>query len=107
MLNVELERVGAESAGAKAKSQLDLSGPVLDFAQLAHGMGVHGVRVGTAEEMVKALEYARGPPGPHLLEAMVPESLSGAKRKVLPWLLRSLPSLPRPVARALKRKIAP
>lgn len=107
VLNVELERVGAESAGAKAKSQLDLSGPVLDFAQLAHGMGVHGVRVGTAEEMVKALEYALGHPGPHLIEAMVPESLSGAKRKVLPWLLRSLPSLPRPVARALKRKIAP
>jgi hypothetical protein len=25
---------------------------------------------------------------------MVPESLSGAKRKVLPWLLRSLPNLP-------------
>ena len=107
VLNVELERVGAGSAGAKAKSQLDLSGPVLDFAQLAHGMGVHGVRVGTAEEMVKALEYALGHPGPHLIEAMVPESLSGAKRKVLPWLLRSLPSLPRPVARALKRKIAP
>jgi acetolactate synthase-1/2/3 large subunit len=38
---------------------------------------------------------------------VVPESLSGAKRKVLPWLLRSLPSLPQPVARALKRKIAP
>jgi acetolactate synthase-1/2/3 large subunit len=38
---------------------------------------------------------------------VVPESLSGAKRRVLPWLLRSLPRLPQPVAQALKRKIAP
>jgi acetolactate synthase-1/2/3 large subunit len=68
------------------------SGPVLNFAQLAQGMGVH-VRVDrTAEELVKALEYALATPGPHLIEAMVPESLSGVKRKVLPWVLRSLPS---------------
>jgi acetolactate synthase-1/2/3 large subunit len=107
VLNVELERVGAEEAGPKAKAQLDLNGPVLNFAQLAQGMGVHAVRATTAEDFVKALTYALAHPGPHLIEAMVPESLSGAKRKVLPWLLRSLPNLPRPVAMALKRKIAP
>jgi acetolactate synthase-1/2/3 large subunit len=107
VLNVELERVGAEEPGPKAKSQLDLKGPVLNFAQLAQGMGVHAVRTDAAEGFCKALEYALAHPGPHLIEAVVPESLSGAKRKVLPWLLRSLPSLPQPVARALKRKIAP
>ena len=107
VLNVELERVGAEKVGAKARSQLDLNGPVLNFAQLAEGMGVHGVRTTTAEEFVRALEYALATPGPHLIEAMVPQSLSGLKRKLLPWLLRSLPSLPPGVARALKRKIAP
>ena len=107
VLNIELERVGAESIGAKAKSQLDISGPVLNFAQLAQGMGVHAVRVRTAEELVKALEYAQSHPGPHLIEAIVPESLNGVKRKVLPWVLRSLPSLPLPLTRALKRKIAP
>ena len=107
VLNIELERVGAESIGAKAKSQLDISGPVLNFAQLAQGMGVHAVRVSTAEELMKALEYAQSHPGPHLIEATVPESLNGVKRKVLPWLLRSLPSLPLPLTRALKRKIAP
>mgnify|MGYP002776381713 CR=1 FL=1 len=107
VLNVELERVGADKAGPKAKAQLDLHGPVLNFAQLAQGMGVHAVRATTAEDFVKALTYALAHPGPHLIEAMVPESLSGAKRKVLPWLLRSLPNLPRPVAMALKRKIAP
>lgn len=107
VLNIELERVGAEEAGAKAKSQLDLNGPVLNFAQLAQGMGVHGVRVDTAEAFNHALEYALSQPGPHLIEAMVPESLSGLKRKILPWVLRSLPSLPVSVTRTLKNKIAP
>ena len=65
------------------------------------------MRVSTAEELVKALEYAQTHPGPHLIEAIVPESLNGVKRKVLPWVLRSLPSLPLPLTRALKRKIAP
>ena len=107
VLNIELERVGAEPAGPKAKSQLDLNGPVIQFAQLAQGMGVHGVRVSTAEELVKALEYALTHPGPHLIEAVVPESLNGIKRKILPWVLRSLPNLPLSVTRALKRKMAP
>jgi acetolactate synthase-1/2/3 large subunit len=107
VLNIELERVGAEEVGPKAKSQLDLNGPVLNFAQLAQGMGVHGVRVTTAEEFNKALEYALSHPGPHLIEAMVPESMNGVKRKVLPWVLRSLPSLPLSLTRALKKKIAP
>ena len=63
VLNIELERVGADSAGEKAKSQLDLNGPVLNFAQLAQGMGVHGTRVSTAEELNKALEYSLENPG--------------------------------------------
>ncbi|MBP7981497.1 MAG: acetolactate synthase large subunit [Arenimonas sp.] len=107
VLNIELERVGAEHAGPKAKSQLDLRGPVLNFAQMAQGMGVHAVRVTSAEDLAKAMVYAFAHPGPHLIEAMVPESLSGAKRKILPWLLRAMPNLPHPLASALKRRIAP
>jgi acetolactate synthase-1/2/3 large subunit len=107
VLNVELERVGAERVGPKARSQLDISGPTLDFARLAQGMGVHGVRADTAEAFCQALEYALAHRGPHLIEARIPESLSGAKRRILPWMLRALPNLPQPVARALKRKLAP
>ncbi len=107
VLNVELERVGAGAVGPKARSQLNLAGPALNFALLAQGMGVHAVRTDTAEAFVQALEYALATPGPHLIEALVPESLSGARRKVLPWLLRSLAHLPPSVARALKQKIAP
>ena len=107
VLNVELERVGAESIGAKARAQLDLGNPGLDFARLAQGMGVHAARVATAQDLLQALRYALAQPGPHLIEAVVPESLSGAKRRLLPWMLRALPGLPPAAARALKRKIAP
>lgn len=107
VLNIELERVGAEKIGEKALSQLDLNGPVINFSQLAQSMGVHGTRVSTAEEMNKALEYAASQKGPHLIEAMVPEAVGGLKRKVLPWVLRSTAHLPLSVSRALKKKVAP
>jgi acetolactate synthase I/II/III large subunit len=107
VLNIELERVGADKIGDKARSQLDISGPDLDFARLAQGMGVHAVRADTAEDFCKALEYALSHPGPHLIDAIIPESLNRTKRRILPWLLRSLPKMPKPMARALKRKLAP
>ncbi|WP_374582369.1 acetolactate synthase large subunit [Pseudoduganella sp.] len=107
ILNIELERVGAERAGPKARSQLDLNGPGLDFVQLAQGMGVPATRAHTAEEFTAALERAFASPGPHLIEAVVPSVFSGLKLRVLPYLLRSLENLPQPVARALKRKVAP
>jgi acetolactate synthase I/II/III large subunit len=108
VLNIELERVGAEQqVGPKARSQLDIGGPEINFARLAQGMGVHAVRADTAEALCQALEYALEHPGPHLIEAIVPESLNRTKRRILPWLLKSLPSLPTPLARALKKKLAP
>ncbi|MEJ6002062.1 acetolactate synthase large subunit [Paucibacter soli] len=107
VLKVELERVGAAESGPKARAQFELNGPVLDFARLAQGMGVHAVRAGSAEDFCTALEYALAHPGPHLIEALVPESLGAAKRRVLPWLLRAIPGLPPAMARALKRKISP
>lgn len=107
VLNIELERVGAEKIGKKARSQLDLNGPVINFAQLAESMGVHGTRVSTAEEMHAALEYAIANPGPHLIEAMIPESLTGFKRKILPVVMKALPVLPLSLTRKLKNKIAP
>ncbi|MBX3689214.1 acetolactate synthase large subunit [Dokdonella sp.] len=107
VLNVELDRVGAAAARGKARAQLDLDQPRLDFARLAQGMGVHGVRAETADDLIKALRYALETPGPHLIEAMVPESLGKAKRRLLPWLLRSLPRLPRSLQRTLKARIAP
>ncbi len=107
VLNIELERVGAAKIGEKALSQLDLNGPVINFSQLAQSMGVHGTRASTAEEMNKALEYALSNKGPHLIEAMVPEAVTGIKRKILPWILNTAHLMPLPLSRALKKKMAP
>src|SRR5204862_6227153 len=105
--NIELERVGARAGGPKARSQLDLSGTDLDFVSIAQGLGVPAARVDTAEEMNRELERAVAEPGPRLIEAVVPSVFSGARLRPLPYGLRSLDKLPRPVARAIKRRVAP
>lgn len=107
ILKIELQRVGAESGGQKAGSQLELTPPGIHYAELARSMGVHGTRVETSEELVKALEYALHNPGPHLIEALVPEAVDSRKRKALPWLFRALPHLPQPLGQAIRRKVAP
>ncbi len=107
ILNVELRRVGASGAGDKARAQLDLRTPPIDFVQLAQGMGVSAKRASTTEEFLSAFEHALRTPGPHLIEAIVPPTLAGLKLRVLPHLLQSLANLPQPIAKALKRKLAP
>ena len=75
ILNLELSRVGAESAGPKALDMLDLSRPDLDFAALAEGMGVPAARATTADELVTALERGLAAPGPFLVDAVLPPRL--------------------------------
>ena len=108
ILNIELQRVGADAAtGPKAKSQLDLSGPGLDFVALATGLGVPAERVDSAGDLVKALERAVAERGPRLIECVVPSVYSGFRLKAMPYGLRALERLPRPMARAVKRKLYP
>jgi acetolactate synthase-1/2/3 large subunit len=107
ILNVELERVGAEGAGDKAKSQLDLSEPPIDFVALAQGMGMSATTVSTARGFNRALENAFREPGPHLIEAIVPSEFKGLKLKALPHVLGALDSVPAPLAKAIKKKVAP
>jgi acetolactate synthase-1/2/3 large subunit len=107
ILNVELQRVGAAQAGPKARDQLDLRNPALDFVQMGQSMGVPSVRATTTAEFVAALEKALATPGPHLIEAVVPSTLSGLRLKLMPRILASLAGLPAPLGRAIKRKIAP
>jgi acetolactate synthase-1/2/3 large subunit len=71
ILNIELERVGAEGAGERALGMLDIGRPDLDFVQLARGMGVPASRVETAEEFSRAFARAVHEPGPCLIEAVV------------------------------------
>ena len=72
ILNMELQRVGAQAAGPRAKDLLDLSRPDLDFVALATGMGVPASRATTAEDFAKQLGHALAEPGPHLIEAVLP-----------------------------------
>ena len=58
ILNIELERVGAEKIGPKAKSQLDLSEPAIDFVSIASGMGMPAESVDTADDFSAALKKA-------------------------------------------------
>jgi acetolactate synthase-1/2/3 large subunit len=108
ILNIELQRVGADAAaGPKAKSQLDLAGPDLDFVQLASGLGVPAERADTAEQLLAALERGGAERGPRLIEVVVPSVFSGRRLKALPYGLRAIEKLPRPVAQAIKRRVAP
>jgi acetolactate synthase-1/2/3 large subunit len=71
ILDMELGRVGATTAGEAARGLLDLSRPPLDFTALAAGMGVPASRAATAEEFAAQLGKALAEPGPHLIEALI------------------------------------
>jgi acetolactate synthase-1/2/3 large subunit len=75
VLNLELNRVGAEAPGPKALDMLDLTRPELDFVALANGMGVPATRATTAEEFTEQLEAALAVDGPAVVEAMLPATL--------------------------------
>jgi acetolactate synthase-1/2/3 large subunit len=107
ILNVELQRVGARNSGERAASQLDLSQPDLDLVAIGNGLGVPSVRVSSCEELTGALNHALADPGPHLIEAPVPPTFSPAQLKVMPYALKGLGMLPRPVASAIKKRLAP
>jgi acetolactate synthase I/II/III large subunit len=107
VLNMELARVGAEGASDKAKSQLDLSQPPIDFTEIARGMGMSATSVSTAEGFNKALEHAINEPGPHLIDAIVPNEFDGLKLKVLPHVLGAMDKMPSGLAKVVKNKIAP
>ena len=72
ILNMELDRVGAEPAGDAARNLLELTRPGLDFVALATGMGVPAGRAATPDELAAQLRRALAEPGPHLIEAVVP-----------------------------------
>jgi acetolactate synthase-1/2/3 large subunit len=72
ILNMELNRVGPNAGGPKAKAMLDLSHPNLDFVALAAGMGMHATRATTAEEFHEQLGRALATPGPSVVEAIIP-----------------------------------
>jgi acetolactate synthase-1/2/3 large subunit len=107
ILNVELARVRANGGGPKASAQLDLSGPDLDFTKIAAGMGVPARRVETGEQLAQALQQAMAEPGPQLIEVVIAPVFSARQLRAMPFALRALGFMPRPVATAIQRRLNP
>jgi acetolactate synthase-1/2/3 large subunit len=107
ILELELQRVGAPTANSKARAQFDLSNPTIDFVSIATGFGVPARRAETTEEVLDALRWATAEPGPHLIEAVVPSVFGPRRLRAMPYALRTLSVLPRPLATAIKRRVYP
>ncbi len=75
VLNMELDRVGVETPGPRAREMLDLGRPSIDFVHLATGLGLHAARAETAEEFTDEFARALATPGPSVVEAIVPALL--------------------------------
>jgi acetolactate synthase I/II/III large subunit len=71
ILGIELMRAGAKAVGKQAQSLIGLTQPAIDWVSLAKGMGVHGARVETAEDLTRELERALSEAGPQLIEAIL------------------------------------
>lgn len=71
ILEFELMRVGAESAGPKALDMFDLDRPAINWIQLGESMGVNSIQVESAEEVNNAIAYCMKNKGPHLIEVVI------------------------------------
>ncbi len=71
ILKNEFKAVGAGVPGSNALSMLDIDNPTLDFVALAKGMGMSAVKVGTAEDLCRAIERGLAESGPYLIEAQL------------------------------------
>jgi acetolactate synthase-1/2/3 large subunit len=72
ILNTEFARIGVQDAGPRARAQLELGNPDIDFVEIGAGLGISSRRVDTAEQLSGALDQALSDPGPHLIEAVIP-----------------------------------
>jgi acetolactate synthase-1/2/3 large subunit len=71
ILQMEAARAGNVEPGRKAKSLTMLEPPEIKWAELAKGFGVPGVRVDTADDLVKQLDRALKEPGPNFIEVIL------------------------------------
>ena len=72
ILDVELHRLQLTGA-ERGRGLTNLSRPLLDFVQLANGLGVPASRVTTTEGLAAAMRESFATPGPRLIEAEMVE----------------------------------
>ncbi|MEO8604483.1 MAG: acetolactate synthase large subunit [bacterium] len=71
ILQIEAKRAGVGTPGPQARGLTVLSPPPIGWVDLARGLGVPGVRVETADDLVSQLERALATPGPNLIEVVL------------------------------------
>jgi acetolactate synthase-1/2/3 large subunit len=71
ILELELNRVGAQGAGPRAHAMLELAPPSLDFVAMSQGLGVPATRATTADEFATQLATALESEGPALVHAVL------------------------------------
>ncbi|MEQ8663369.1 MAG: acetolactate synthase large subunit [Gammaproteobacteria bacterium] len=81
ILNVELMRLKTSEPTPKTLSMLDLSRPVIDWCEIARGMGVTASRVESVAAFDAAFADAMATRGPRLIEVMVEQNLGAGMRR--------------------------
>lgn len=71
ILRGELAAVGAGTPGVRATDMLSLDRPIIDWSDLAKGMGVSAVKVANLESLARALSRTYNTAGPSLIEAIL------------------------------------
>ena len=71
ILKMEMARAGVRTLGPQAERLTRLDDPAIEWAHLAKGMGVPGVRVETSEDLAREFARALSIAGPHVIEAIV------------------------------------
>ncbi|MHA6799247.1 acetolactate synthase large subunit [Bounagaea algeriensis] len=71
ILEAELDRHGVAEPGVSARDLTELTGPAMDWTNVARGFGVAAVRVTTGAELVAELRNAQLTAGPRLIEAVL------------------------------------
>ncbi|MDB5108011.1 MAG: ilvX, partial [Candidatus Binatus sp.] len=71
ILQMEAARAGNTEPGRNARSLTELAPPTIQWAELARSLGVAGVRVETADDLVKHLGEALKTKGPSLIELVL------------------------------------
>lgn len=71
ILDVEMQRTGAQGFGAGSNNMIDIGRPDLDFVRLSEGMGVEASRAATARQFTEQFRDAVRKRGPRLIEAAI------------------------------------
>jgi acetolactate synthase-1/2/3 large subunit len=71
ILDIEMQRTGANGFGGVANDMIDIGRPDLDWVALSNGCGVAATRATTAREFSEQFGEAMRERGPRLIEALL------------------------------------